>query len=1078
MWEKTSRYRWRPSALLWLLLALALVFVAIAAIIRHLETRAAREHLAVSTTIAANMLEEELQRVDRDLVTLHAEAEAFFAGRSPLADLQRVLDKRREVLGERYARLVVLNAQGVAIASENRTVIGMDFSHRQYFQAARDAANAQLRILGEPFQAIVTGKREISLSRQVRGPDGQVLGVVLGVPRLEALGAAMRKVMQPKAGEHWFGVAHSQGVLILSAPDSEIGGTTPAIPGTVFSRHQENGQMGSFFVETPLAGGGESLVEVRTVSLQGLPLQNHLVVANGLASRAVYAHWWRITGLLAVAYGLVCVMVFRFTRQERARAQTAADRHAQDLVERQRYQAELAHQAETLQTIIDGTQTGTWEWKVQTGHVKFNERWAQIVGYSLTDLQPLSIDVWKSLVHPEDLLRSTEQLKAHFSGLTPIYECEVRMRHRDGHWVWVLDRGRVSAWQADGLPERMFGTHQDISSIKEVQANYLGLIDDHERLIHSLPIGVFKYRRLAAGGHRFEFVSPQWCEQMGLAHANEVLNNPDLAFAAVHPDTREAFAAAVDQACRDQQPFAWTGQIRVDGRPDRWVRIESLPSVQDNGDLLWYGVQADISSEVVANEALQRSEMLLRTAIDTIGEAFVVYDADDRLVFFNDEYRRFYQVSASIIEPGNTFEEIIRYGVAHGQYPEAMGREEAWIAERMAAHRAGDRELVQPLDDGRWLRIRERRMSNGYHVGFRVDVTELYHAKEAAEAASLAKSRFLATVSHEIRTPLNGILGMAQVLMKPTIADGERLEGARTILESGQMLLGMLNEVLDLAKIEAGRMDLQPIVFLPEETIEQAARLFRDLAGQKQIGLRTVCETAPDTTYRADARRIRQMLSNLISNAIKFTQAGEVVVGVRELPGGKLLEFSVTDSGIGIPAHRHGELFAAFSQLDSDHARHYEGTGLGLHTVRCMAELMGGKVGLSSRLGEGSRFWFTVRVEGFVAGERYGVNPQVIGVPASLHAMSGAPRVETSPLLAVDPQLTGKIVADLLPLIRQHQYASLARFRELSRQIGESHRASGRMKEIGASLEMLKFSLAAEQLEELASEEGWIHEAM
>ena len=1067
----SHRHEWGLSLLLF---GLALVFVVIAGIIRHLEASAARAHLAASTTIAANLLEEELLRVDRELTTLHGDAVEHFAGHLTLAALQKKLDQRLEALGGRYARLIVLDSRGRTIASENREVIGQDFSLRPYFLDARSATDDRLRILGEPFKSRVTGKLETSLSRQVRDPDGRFAGVVVGIPRLENLLADMRNLLNPRANERWFEMAHSGGRLLAIYPTREgAEGAMLDVPGSLFSRHKESGQEAGFFVGQPRVGGAESMVEIHSVRLGDLPVQNALIVANGLECDAVYANWWRIVALLVFAYLLVGLLVFWFVRRERLHARKAYESHLKDVAERRMYEVELAQQAETLQTIIDGTQTGTWEWKVQSGQVKFNERWAQILGYSLEDLQPLSINVWKSLVHPDDLMLSTERLKAHFSGLTSVYECEVRMRHRDGHWVWVLDRGRVSAWQADGLPERMFGTHQDISRIKAVEESYRSLFDDHERLIHSLPVGVFKYRRLAAGGDCFDYVSPQWCEQIGLTSPEPVLADAALAFAAIHPDDRNAYMAAVDKACAELQPFSWSGRISVAGQAVRWVRILSLPASLENGDQVWYGVQADISIEVKPHEALQRSDMLLRTAIDTIGEAFVVYDDEDRLVFCNDEYRRFYALSAPVIEHGCSFEEIIRYGVAHGQYPEAAGREEAWIVERIAAHRAGNLELVQALDDGRWLRIRERRMANGYHVGFRVDVTELYQAKEAAEAASLAKSRFLATVSHEIRTPLNGILGMAQVLMKPVIGDSERLEGAHTILESGQMLLGMLNEVLDLAKIEAGRMDLQPIVFLPGETIEQAARLFRDLAAQKQIGLHTVCETAPDTTYRADARRIRQMLSNLISNAIKFTQAGAVTVSVRELPGANWLEFAVTDSGIGIPEARHGELFNAFSQLESDHARHYEGSGLGLHTVRSMAELMGGKVGMSSQLGQGSRFWFTVRVECFASGERYGVNPQVIGVPPPLHGTLAAGAQAVMPTVAVDRAVVAKMLSTLLPLMRQHQYAALARFRELCAVLGDSNRVAGQLRDIGVELDALKFASAADQLEALAAEEGW-----
>ena len=202
---------------------------------------------------------------------------------------------------------------------------------------------------------------------------------------------------------------------------------------------------------------------------------------------------------------------------------------------------------------------------------------------------------------------------------------------------------------------------------------------------------------------------------------------------------------------------------------------------------------------------MEQAEALLRSSLETIGEAFVIYDAEDRLVFCNEEYRNIYPISAPVIEPGRRFEEIVRYGLERGQYPEAVGREEAWLAERMAAHRVGNQELLQQLDDGRWLKIRERVMPDGHTVAFRIDVTEFYQARTAAEAASRAKSDFLAMMSHEIRTPLNGILGMAQVLSLPDVKESDRQAYTQTILDSGRSLLTLLNDILDLSKIEAGK---------------------------------------------------------------------------------------------------------------------------------------------------------------------------------------------------------------------------------------------------------------------------------
>ncbi|MCF8211230.1 MAG: PAS domain-containing protein [Rhodoferax sp.] len=242
---------------------------------------------------------------------------------------------------------------------------------------------------------------------------------------------------------------------------------------------------------------------------------------------------------------------------------------------------------------------------------------------------------------------------------------------------------------------------------------------------------------------------------------------------------------------------------------------------------------------------------------------------------------------------------------------------------------------------------------------------ELVVARNEADSANLAKSRFLATMSHEIRTPMNAVLGMAQVLLRPNISEADRLDYARTIFNSGQTLLALLNDILDLSKIEAGKVDLETIALEPAQLIRETQTLFAQTAHAKGLFIEAH-GSAPERRYLGDPNRLRQMLSNLVSNAIKFTQQGSIRIEASEVAcTGQCatLEFSVSDSGIGIAKDKQALLFQTFSQADSSTTRHYGGTGLGLSIVRTLAQAMGGEVGVESEPGVGSRFWFRARLD-------------------------------------------------------------------------------------------------------------------
>lgn len=380
-----------------------------------------------------------------------------------------------------------------------------------------------------------------------------------------------------------------------------------------------------------------------------------------------------------------------------------------------------------------------------------------------------------------------------------------------------------------------------------------------------------------------------------------------------------------------------------------------------------------------------KAEQQLKSAINAIDDAFALYDVNDRLVLCNDKYLEFYHTTADLIRPGILFEDLVRQGIARGQYPEALGQEEEWVQRRLKAHRDAA-SFEQRLDDGRWLKVAESRAPDGGTVGFRVDITELKNAKEVAEAASRAKSDFLNVMSHELRTPLTVILGYTSFLGNPTVlptvrklidkfddqpqdSDEKRAlfdavlielsSYAQKMTKSGKHLLTLINDMLDLSKVEAGKMELDAKPMSAGRLLSSVAEDFRLSAEAK--GLKLIAEPGPDSDLiMADEMRLRQMLINLVGNAIKFTEAGSIKVWTRHK--GPFVEFLVTDTGCGIPAGETENVFERFRQVDASSTRKAGGTGLGLAITKSLAELHGGEVAVESALGEGSTFSFTIPI--------------------------------------------------------------------------------------------------------------------
>jgi len=363
----------------------------------------------------------------------------------------------------------------------------------------------------------------------------------------------------------------------------------------------------------------------------------------------------------------------------------------------------------------------------------------------------------------------------------------------------------------------------------------------------------------------------------------------------------------------------------------------------------------------------------LLAAADRLDNGLTIYDEDLNVLFANKVSRTHLPELFTALDAREPIETAVEKQVL-AVAPDLAPEELSEAVELSIANMRSGEEREIPVPNGRTIRIYHTQTDQGLTLGLSVDITELRarekelkKARKAAESASAAKSEFLASMSHEIRTPLNGILGMAQALRTRDL-NRDEMDMVETILDSSRSLMTILNDILDLSKIEAGRLELSPVNVDFRHRVSRIQKFFRPSAEDKGLYLKLVVDPRLPTDLILDTVRVRQCISNLVSNAIKFTSKGGVIIAAKSkliegTENSHLVTVHVSDTGIGIAPEQRATLFDSFTQADASTTRRFGGTGLGLSIARRLARMMGGDITVASKLGQGAIFTFTFRAD-------------------------------------------------------------------------------------------------------------------
>lgn len=675
-------------------------------------------------------------------------------------------------------------------------------------------------------------------------------------------------------------------------------------------------------------------------------------VDNALVTGAPYIRFYAGAPLIAKngeALGTLCVIDYhprQLNELQKATLKLLAKQVIQLLQLRETNLA-LQQERANVEDVIKGANLGTWRWNVQTGETIFNERWADILGYTLDELAPVSINTWLTLCHPDDLKISGELLERHFLGKLEHYECHCRMQHKSGEWVQVYARGRVNSFTPDGKPLWMSGTHSDIS---ELYRSRMQLQESEARLqtmISNFPGAVYRCRNDA----RWSMLYLNDAVQRLTGHrAEEFLRENGLSFTDItHVDDISRIYETVQHALANNQAFHLI--YRMQHADGHWIYVQEVGTggYDQTGALKYIdGFMWDITEAKAAQDVIEVSEKKLSTLYTQAPMAIALNKfSDGQYVECNPEFCRLIGYShQEVLQIGNdkiTPPEYYPNDYEQLQYLHLTGRYGPY--EKNLIHRDGH--LIPVLLNGVLIES-----PNGEQQiwSFVQDITERKRIEQM-------KNEFVSAVSHELRTPLTSISGSLKLIVSGML--GELPDNVKNMLsiahKNALRLTLLINDLLDMEKLLAGKMvfDMRGQSLLP--IIEQS--LEGNAAYADTFGVRLALQSdVGDLQVLLDAQRLQQVLANFISNAVKFSPAGgQVDIQVTCME--KHVRIAVIDHGPGVSDEFRARIFQKFSQADSSDSRQRGGTGLGLAISKAFVERMQGVIGFDSELGKGATFF-------------------------------------------------------------------------------------------------------------------------